>query len=282
MRNNRVFSLALLASLFLAFFALAQSAQSSCPNLSHNLFFRSGGSDVIALQNFLIAQTLLPQSDNTGYFGRLTKAAAIQFQTQQSLPSTGFVGPLTRAAIARVCGGGQTQQLIQNQTTASNLNTYTTTSNTSGSAVSLTAMSPAQGFYGDGFAICGIGFDFAGQSWGGKADVYMGTTLIQKNTAFIPGGGCGLNGFIIPATVPQLAPGTYPVTVINSGVTSNSLNFTVESGMPTNCTPPPTACEVGYKPAWDNSNDGKGCSLRSSCVPIGSPPATTNAAPSAQ
>jgi hypothetical protein len=106
--------------------------------------------------------------------------------------------------------------------------------------------------------------------------VYIGTTMIQNDAAFIAGGGCGLNSFAMPVkAVLQFAPGTYPVTVVNASVTSNSLNFTVESGKPTSCPVYPSLCEVGYKPAWDGSNDGKGCSLRSSCVPIVSSPATT-------
>jgi peptidoglycan hydrolase-like protein with peptidoglycan-binding domain len=127
MNNNRALSRALLATLFLPFFALAQPDQSSCPNLSRNLFFGSRGSDVIALQNFLIAQDLLPQGDNTGYFGRLTKAAAIAFQRHQNLPTTDFIGRLTRSAIERVCGESQTINQTKNTTTNSNTTSTNTT-----------------------------------------------------------------------------------------------------------------------------------------------------------
>jgi peptidoglycan hydrolase-like protein with peptidoglycan-binding domain len=268
MDNNRAFSFALLASLFLPFFALAQSAQSSCPNLSRNLFFGSGGSDVIALQNFLIAQNLLPQGDNTGYFGRLTKAAAIEFQTQQSVPSTGLVGPLTRAAIAKMCGG--------EQTAVSNQNANTTTSNTSGSAISLTKFGPDahgsygdNGFYGDTLWVYGTGY--SGPSFGDSVDIYVGNTLAEKGSQFIRSS-CpnqsSTDCFYVLTKVPQLAPGTYPVTVVHSGVTSNSLPFTVESGKPTSCPRLPIQCISGYRFVTDNDSDGKGCSLRSSCVPI--------------
>jgi len=126
MNNNRRVFMALFALLLLPLFALAQSTQSSCPNLSRNLSLGSRGADIIGLQDFLIAQTLLAQGNDTGYFGRLTKAGAIGFQTQQSLPATGLVGPLTRAAIAKVCGGSQTVK----QTTNTNQETVQSVTST--------------------------------------------------------------------------------------------------------------------------------------------------------
>jgi peptidoglycan hydrolase-like protein with peptidoglycan-binding domain len=105
MKNSRCLSLVFLASALFPFLAFAQTTpQSTCPNLTRSLSIGFEGSDVVQLQNFLIAQNLLPQGDNTGYFGHLTQAAAIAFQGKQSLPTTGFVGPLTRAAISKVCG----------------------------------------------------------------------------------------------------------------------------------------------------------------------------------
>jgi Putative peptidoglycan binding domain len=262
MTNNRRVLIGLLALLVLPFFSSAQSAQPSCPSLSRNLSSGSRGADVIQLQDFLIAQNLLPQGDNTGYFGRLTKTAAVQFQTQRGLPTTGFVGPLTRAAIAKVCRG--------KQTTVSDLNTNTKTSNASGSAISLTSIGPAQGFIGDSFEFDGTGRLPGGKSYKGTIDVYFGNVL---EAAVGTSNGCSSSPdcviIIGLADVPQLPPGTYRVTIVSSGVTSNSLNFTVESGMPASCpVPPPIQCISGYKFAWDGSNDGKSCSQRLSCVPI--------------
>lgn len=79
------------------------ASAASCPTLSRNLSFGARGQDVVELQNFLIEQNLLGAGNNTGYFGRLTKAAVIKFQIRRNLPSTGLVGPLTRAAIAKIC-----------------------------------------------------------------------------------------------------------------------------------------------------------------------------------
>jgi Putative peptidoglycan binding domain len=183
MNNNRALSLALLATLLLPFFASAQSAQSSCPNFSRNLSLGSRGADVIQLQNFLIAQNLLPQGDNTGYFRRLTRAATIELQTQQSIPSTGLVGPLTRAAIASVCGASQSVNQTINQTTNQNTNTVR-------NAASAFSASPTTGI-----APWSIGFDYADPAPGHTYTVDFGDgssgTLVSNYGATPPGcAGC--------------------------------------------------------------------------------------------
>jgi murein L,D-transpeptidase YcbB/YkuD len=48
----------------------------------------------------------------TGVFGNITRSAVINFQREHGLPTTGFVGPLTRAALnkvrdSRISGSGQ-------------------------------------------------------------------------------------------------------------------------------------------------------------------------------
>jgi peptidoglycan hydrolase-like protein with peptidoglycan-binding domain len=70
------------------------------------------GSDVLALQQFLISQGLLVSGSATGYFGALTEAAVQKYQVQKGIvssgtPSTtgyGAVGPKTRAVIAANTG----------------------------------------------------------------------------------------------------------------------------------------------------------------------------------
>ncbi len=85
----------------------------SCPQLSFNLY--RGLSDyypgragtqgqVTMLQQFLAARGYA--QGVTGYFGNQTWANVARFQQEQAVyPITGGVGPLTRAAIQRVCGG---------------------------------------------------------------------------------------------------------------------------------------------------------------------------------
>jgi|GEM_PF-3471558 len=87
----------------------AGSASGACPNLTRDLERGMSGTDVQQLQLFLVARGHLSQADfNTGpgTFGGRTAAAVQRFQAANGVPATGYVGPLTRAAIARVCGGG--------------------------------------------------------------------------------------------------------------------------------------------------------------------------------
>lgn len=72
-----------------------------------NLQQGSSGSDVTALQQFLILQNkgsaakALSEAGATGYFGTLTRAALAEFQAQAGIsPALGNFGPLTRAYLS--------------------------------------------------------------------------------------------------------------------------------------------------------------------------------------
>jgi hypothetical protein len=65
-----------------------------------NLTIGSRGDDVKALQVLLITKGYLAAGLNTGYFGQMTKAAVVKLQTEWKLPSTGFVGPMTRGKLS--------------------------------------------------------------------------------------------------------------------------------------------------------------------------------------
>ncbi|MCC7500790.1 peptidoglycan-binding protein [Candidatus Nomurabacteria bacterium] len=91
----------------------------ACPALSRDLQQGSSGADVMALQAFLngSADTMVAASGagapgmETSTFGPATKAAVIKFQVKYAIsPAAGYVGPVTRAKIASVCGttGGNT------------------------------------------------------------------------------------------------------------------------------------------------------------------------------
>ena len=88
------------------------TSSNSCPNLYRALSRGSRGSDVISLQQFLIAQGLLSSDSATGFFGSMTEAAAQRWQAQNSVVSygdantTGYgvIGARTRVAIAARCG----------------------------------------------------------------------------------------------------------------------------------------------------------------------------------
>ena len=82
---------------------------------TRNLTVGSTGADVTALQ------TKLGVSPATGYFGAITKAAVVAFQTANGLPATGFVGPMT---LAKLNAG------VTTTTTTTTTNTTNTTSTT--------------------------------------------------------------------------------------------------------------------------------------------------------
>ncbi len=99
------------ASFFAVLVTPAHAA--SCPALSRSLSQGMTGADVKDLQVFLNsnAATQVAASGagspggETTFFGGLTKAAAIKFQAANGVSPIGIVGPATRAAIAKVCGG---------------------------------------------------------------------------------------------------------------------------------------------------------------------------------
>lgn len=67
--------------------------------ITRTLTLGAQGSDVMTLQRFLTAQSLLSSDSVTGYFGRITQAAVIVFQQKNNLDPVGHVGRLTRDII---------------------------------------------------------------------------------------------------------------------------------------------------------------------------------------
>lgn len=72
----------------------------------NNLSVGTRADDVTRLQFILIGEGFLAQGLSTGYFGQLTKAAVIKFQTKHGLPATGFFGPMTRAKVETLSATG--------------------------------------------------------------------------------------------------------------------------------------------------------------------------------
>ena len=91
---------------------ITTSTNTACPNLYRTLSRGSRGSDVISLQQFLIAQGLLGSDSATGFFGSMTEVAVQRWQAQNTIVSygdantTGYgvIGARTRAAIMMRCG----------------------------------------------------------------------------------------------------------------------------------------------------------------------------------
>jgi len=81
---------------------------SVCPVLTKNLTVGSSGTEVTALQNFLIAKGYLISTTavSTGYFGMGTRDALAKYQTSKGLsPADGYLGAMTREVIRLDCSG---------------------------------------------------------------------------------------------------------------------------------------------------------------------------------
>ncbi len=88
----------------IAIFAIASIAGAQGYTFSTNLTVGSTGADVVALQTWLIANgysipAIASGAASKGYFGAQTQTAVKAYQAAKGIPSTGFVGPLTRGAL---------------------------------------------------------------------------------------------------------------------------------------------------------------------------------------
>ena len=88
----------------IALFAIASIAGAQGYTFGTNLTVGSTGADVVALQTWLIANgysipAIASGAASKGYFGAQTQTAVKAYQAAKGIPSTGFVGPLTRGAL---------------------------------------------------------------------------------------------------------------------------------------------------------------------------------------
>ncbi|OGG44519.1 hypothetical protein A2841_02920 [Candidatus Kaiserbacteria bacterium RIFCSPHIGHO2_01_FULL_48_10] len=85
------------------------STVSSCPTLTRTLFRgttdANTNGEVSALQGFLSDYFNLSEDIIVGFYGAKTELYVKKFQAKMGIDQVGYVGKLTRAAIARVCGG---------------------------------------------------------------------------------------------------------------------------------------------------------------------------------
>ena len=81
---------------------VAAAGVASADTFTRSLTIGSTGSDVVALQTWLVAKgyLVMPSGVAMGYFGNLTKAAVAAYQTAKGItPAAGYFGPVTRAAV---------------------------------------------------------------------------------------------------------------------------------------------------------------------------------------
>ena len=141
-----------LASLVLLAPTLTSASTYFCPNLVDDLkqgtcdtsvsddltdlcVRHVSGTQVVDLQHFLTDYYHPATNIMLGYFGNKTKKLVQQFQGEQNLPQSGQVRAMTRAAIARVCGGAATGETLPPDGT--NLQGPTCTLNVNPSSISV-------------------------------------------------------------------------------------------------------------------------------------------------
>ncbi len=221
--------------------ASAQVYGGSCVTIGANLSVGSRGTEVTALQNFIVSQNY-PGGGSwmvTGYFGQATAQGVRNFQSQQGLASTGSLDASTRSAISRVTCGGSTNY---NYGTGYNYNynytnqypvtptyptypTYTTNPvypyNNNYGTLALTSLSVNTGALGSSVTVYGVGFDLLNNV------ITFGSQTI---------GNVASNGTSLTFTIPAyVSNGTVDIKVMNSRGTSNALSFTVMSYYPYGC-----------------------------------------------
>jgi len=192
----------------------------TCLNLTANLYKglwdASTGGQVSMLQSFLIARGYLSLAAPTGYYGAITASAVVRYQTTNGLPTDGTVGVQTRASINALSCGATSGR-------------YNGGYNNYYGAPVISSLSTNSGLVGSSVTVYGSSFDYSNNTVN-----FDGTSMTG-----IP----SYNGTSLTFTVPQVyaqnyAPynysnnsyGSYPIYVVNSRGTSNSLTFAITSG----------------------------------------------------
>lgn len=213
-------------------------APTSCVIFSNNFGYGaydySSNGAVSGLQTFLNSQGYFNSAYlGTGHYGSITARAVAQFQASHGIPATGFMGPLTRAAVQQItCGGGTNPTTPPSQ------------------SVSLYNESPSSGAVGTTVTLTGFGFTNSNtvlMDGNVAASNVPITSSIAISCTTNPSCHGGINqsitftvpsalapycapGYACPQYMRLLTPGSYQITVLNSNGTSNALTFTVTSG----------------------------------------------------
>jgi len=215
---------------------LTSASTNSCLSLQGNVGYGfhdyNTGNAVSALQAFLNNQGYFNSVYlGTGSYGSITLRSVAQFQAAHGIPATGFVGPLTRAAIAQItCGTGT----VPPSTNAATLYSINPTSGTIGTTVSITGF----GFTGSNTVL------MDGLVAASNVPITSSIAIACTTNPACHGGINQTITFTIPASIApnctagqmcaqflrEVTAGTYTVTVLNNNGTSNTINFTVTDG----------------------------------------------------
>jgi hypothetical protein len=242
-----VFILSALAGSFASLGATKAQAQSvgsispnpsTCISFNSNVYYGLSDSYVTTLQNFLISEGYLHVAA-TGYFGPLTFAAAQSFQAANGITNTGFVGPLTRAKIGSITCTVNPGPIVVNPPV---FPIATTTPTTTTSAPMISYVSPTSGSIGSSFTIYGSGFSSINNIVHFGSGTLTGVSSADGTTLSltVPSQLSNCNLYSCTDTIIYVGPGTYPISVLNSVGTSNSVSFTVTSSSNPSPTPNPT------------------------------------------
>lgn len=209
--------------------AQAYTTTAGCLVLSNDLSLGMQGSDVSQLQGFLAEQGYSGGLSESSYFGQATQQAVVGFQSAHGIPGTGYVGSLTRAALANCqylassyassyAYPAQYQNQYQYQSYPyTNPAPLAYTSQYSYAPV-ISSVSPTVAAPGDTVIIYGNGFDSQGNS------VSAGGVQVRNLPSY--------NGTSLSFAVPANLYGTVAVYVTSSHGTSNSVSLAVSGSPP--------------------------------------------------
>jgi len=193
-------------------FTIAPTASAMTINLN------SGGTDTVNV------------TDVGGFTGPVTLTAS---GMSTGVTASWSVNPTTNSSVLSLIASGSATTgtstiTIQGTSTGTSSGTLQATTNialtvTSKPEVQIAWVSPAAGIAGSTFTVMpGVGTSFAETQ--GSSVIYFGTTEATVTTWAVDS---------IAVTVPSLAVGTYNVTAVVGGVTSNAVPFTITSATPT-------------------------------------------------
>jgi hypothetical protein len=174
--------------------AASQGTTMMTTTFTRSLTIGSKGSDVTALQNWLISKGYTISAGATGYFGAQTKAALAAYQSAKGIsPAVGYFGPITMASVNSM--GGST--------------TTTTTTTTTG-CVAGAAFSSTTG------QACGTTTTTTGPLTGGEGSLDNFKIVGSSNTSFNQGDSEQAYGFEFKANGSDLQVNRVDYDIYNS------------------------------------------------------------------